>query len=440
MVCGIALVSPLPAQQQVLPDLPEVRTQFTLTAVYDSAAGHNAFAYAGKTVPPVIRVSPGGVIKLRYVNNLPGQSDEECATARCRNMSNLHFHGLHVSPQRPQDDVLTMMAMSGESLDYEVIVPSYSPPGLYWYHTHPHGESARQDLDGMSGAIIVEGIDRYYPQLRHMRERVIILRDHDIEHSDAGTREQLVRRVDISSANCGAATDQNPERVFTANGAIRPLVPIDPGERQFWRIVNASPDRYADLQLSGERLEIVALDGMPLSYHNPHRTTHKVDHVLVPPAGRVEAIVVGPAAGSRATLSTKCVDTGADGDPNPAMVIADVGPAGTGSPMRTLASTSGPAVCKELSTRAVRKYETSKPAFTVTFTEDKNGFYINEHKFAMDDQPMLRARVGSMQHWRIVNATGEIHPFHTHQVHFLAYEKTESNRTLPTGWIRLMFQ
>jgi suppressor of ftsI len=25
------------------------------------------------------------------------------------------------------------------------------------------------------------------------------------------------------------------------------------------------------------------------------------------------------------------------------------------------------------------------------------------------------------QHWRIVNATREIHPFHIHQVHFLAY-------------------
>lgn len=39
----------------------------------------------------------------------------------------------------------------------------------------------------------------------------------------------------------------------------------------------------------------------------------------------------------------------------------------------------------------------------------------------MDDPPMLRVRIGSMQHWRIVNATGEIHPFHIHQVHFLAY-------------------
>ena len=64
-LCAIVVVSPLSAQQQVITDLPEVRGPFTLTAVYDSAAGHNAFAYAGKTVPPVIRVLPGRVIKLR---------------------------------------------------------------------------------------------------------------------------------------------------------------------------------------------------------------------------------------------------------------------------------------------------------------------------------------------------------------------------------------
>src|ERR1700746_2338758 len=109
------------AQQQIIADLPEVRSPFTLTAMYDSAAGHNAFAYDGQMVPPLIRVSPGGVIKLHYVNNLPKQSSEECATGPCMNMSNLHFHGLHVSPNSPQDDVLTMMSMPGESLNYTVV-------------------------------------------------------------------------------------------------------------------------------------------------------------------------------------------------------------------------------------------------------------------------------------------------------------------------------
>lgn len=156
-------------QGKVVPDAPEVRSPFTLTAVYDSEAGRNSFTFAGTTVPPTLRVFPGGVISLRYVNNLPVHSSEQCALGPCADHSNLHFHGLHVSPERPQDDVLTMMAMPGESLNYRVEIPSYAAPGLYWYHTHPHGESTRQALDGMSGAIVIDGIDRYYPELRGMR-------------------------------------------------------------------------------------------------------------------------------------------------------------------------------------------------------------------------------------------------------------------------------
>jgi FtsP/CotA-like multicopper oxidase with cupredoxin domain len=439
IVAAFATVSPIFGQQRVITDPPEVQGPFTLTAVYDFAAGHNAFSYNGKTTPPVIRVSPGGVIKLHYVNDLPQKSNEECATGPCMNMSNLHFHGLHVSPNSPQDNVLTIMAMPGQSLDYNVVIPRYAPSGLYLYHTHPHGESARQDLDGMSGAIVVDGIERYYPELRNMRERVIILRDQNLDHTDAASKEQILQQVQIPPTRCGSATEQDVERVFTANGQIRPWIPINPGERQFWRIVNASPDRYADLQVSGEQLQIVALDGMPLAYHGQDRTTEKKDHVLISPGGRLEAIVVGPPAGSPTMLMSRCVDTGPDGDANPSMVIADVGPArGTQDPPpeRSAPTTSEPAVYKRMPQRDISKLEESKPDYVVTFTEDKNGFYINGRKFSMQDAPMLRVKVGTMQHWRIVNATHELHPFHIHQVHFLAYAengvKTDSPEWLDT--------
>jgi suppressor of ftsI len=357
---------------------------------------------------------------VRYVNNLPVHSDEKCALALCENMSNLHFHGLHVSPQSPQDDVLTMMAMPGQVLDYRVDVPFDAPPGLYWYHTHPHGESARQDLDGMSGAIVIEGIDRYYPELREMPERVFVLRDRVI--NDGDDRRKLQEQVEIPSGRCGTAAEQNLERVFTLNGEVRPQIPVRPGERQFWRIVNASPDRYADIQLGGQQFEIVALDGMPLSYHDNNRGTRRVDHILIAPAGRVEAIVTGPGAGTRTTLSTRCVDTGRDGDNNPAMVLADVvSSPQAAEPEHKVPAVSGLAVYKNFSSRQLETIKAHRPDFTVIFTEDKNGFYINGKKFAMDSAPMLRARVGSMQHWRVVNATGEVHPFHIHQVHFLAY-------------------
>ena len=59
LVSAFLVVMPRFAQQRILADPPEVRGPLTLSAVYDAAAGHNEFAYAGKTVPPVLRVSPG---------------------------------------------------------------------------------------------------------------------------------------------------------------------------------------------------------------------------------------------------------------------------------------------------------------------------------------------------------------------------------------------
>jgi FtsP/CotA-like multicopper oxidase with cupredoxin domain len=420
------------AQQTVVPDPPEARDQLTLTAAYDAEQGHNAFFFAGKPIPPIIRVLPGAVINLGYVNNLPVHSKEHCALGPCLDQSNLHFHGLHVSPDKPQDDVLTMMSTPGHTLNYQVEIPSYAAPGLYWYHTHPHGESARQALDGMSGAIVIDGIDRYYPALRQMRERVLVLRERDIEDVTPSVRRDLLQRVGLSPERCGTSTEQRPERIFTLNGEIRPQIPIHPGERQFWRIVNASPDRYADLQLDGQQLEIVALDGMPLAYHDRNRPTLKVDHILLAPAARVEAIVTGPAPGTRPTLSTRCLDTGPDGNLTPAMILADLvtGPQAI-EPSHKVPSTSGAPAYREFSRSQLEEVESSLPDFTAVFTEDKNGFYINGKKFSMDDEPLVKVRVGSLQHWRIVNSTREIHPFHIHQVHFLAYKVDDARPDRP---------
>jgi FtsP/CotA-like multicopper oxidase with cupredoxin domain len=110
------------------------------------------------------------------------------------------------------------------------------------------------------------------------------------------------------------------------------------------------------------------------------------------------------------------------------MVIADVGQTEATSQTPSVPAILQPAVYKDLSRQDIQKVESTKPDFVVKFTEDKNGFYINGHKFSMQDAPMLRIRVGSMQHWRIVNSTNELHPFHIHQVHFLAY--AENGATL----------
>jgi suppressor of ftsI len=399
---------------------PEVRSQnrvvsFTLHAALD-AKGRDSFSYNGRSIAPTIRAYPGDTLKIEYVNDLPIHSAESCAISPCKNMTNLHFHGLEISPQAPQDNVIDMMAMPGDTLHYVVQIPRDHPPGLFWYHTHPHGESHRQALDGMSGAIVIEGMERYYPEVRNLREQVLVVRGESIEQ-DADAAE-LLRRVDAQPPSCGSEAE-GTDRLFTVNGEVRPTININPGERQFWRIVNASADRYIDLEIDSQKLEIVALDGMPLAYHDPKNPKKIVEHALVPPAGRLEAIVTGPDPNAHSALRTLCVDTGRDGDPNPGMVLADIRP---GSSTSSVQQRSNRDFRKpEFKQIDLQSFEQSEPDFVATFTEDKNGFYINNQKYAPDSAPMTRARVGTYQHWRVRNMSVELHPMHIHQAHFLVY-------------------
>jgi FtsP/CotA-like multicopper oxidase with cupredoxin domain len=296
-----------------LPDPPQVVSPFELRAINDPATGKGAFVFEGHEVPPVVRAVPGGTIQLEYVNQMSKSSSEVCVDGPCMNMTNLHFHGLHVSPDAPGDDVLTMMAMPGQSLHYTVDIPADQPPGLYWYHTHPHGESYQQDLDGMSGAIVIDGMDRYFPGIKNMKEKILILRDAELEHGGPSSAA-LKSAVQLAPYGCGAATGA-ATRVFTVNGVVRPKIAIAPGEKQFWRIVNASPDLYADLEVDSESMTVVALDGMPLTYHDPNRSAEKLRHLLLAPAGRAEVIVESPKRRVAASLRSLCVNTGVDGDP-----------------------------------------------------------------------------------------------------------------------------
>ncbi len=433
----IFLIAPGCAQAVSLPQPPQVRARnhvlsLTLHAVNEN--GRDAFAFKGETVAPIIRASPGDILKITYINDLPSKSQETCAINPCMDMTNLHFHGLSISPDAPQDDVLTMLAKPGQVLHYSVPIPLDHPPGLFWYHTHPHGESHRQVLDGMSGAIIIEGMERYVPEVERLRERVMVVRSSSIKHDPNAAA--LMHEVEIPAKGCGGESEAI-EEIVTVNGVLRPRIEIAPKERQFWRIVNASPDRYLDLQLDGQILEIVALDGMPLAYRDPKHPTRATDHLLVAPAGRLEAIVTGPPPGTHTVLRTLCVDTGPVGDPNPEMVLADLvqprsDQSNTDPPHRQGdAIDDRPPVYKAVDVEPLKK---TSPDFTVTFTEDKNGFYINGRKFEGDAPPMTSVRVGTYQHWRIVNATAELHPFHIHQVHFLAYAQNDAPLPHP-AWL-----
>src|SRR3989449_10864010 len=80
----------------------------------------------------------------------------------------------------------------------------------------------------MSGAIVIEGMERYAPQVGRLRERVIVLRGRSIEHDPNAA--ELRHHVEIQSKGCRGEA-KAAEEIFTVNGAVRPRIEIAPKER-----------------------------------------------------------------------------------------------------------------------------------------------------------------------------------------------------------------
>jgi len=157
-----------------------------------------AAVYNGTYVPPTLRVRPGDVMRLRLVNGLGDPT-------------NLHLHGLAVSPLGTSDNVFLHAPPAGAQ-DYEIRIPSNHAPGLYWYHPHPHGHSDDQVRNGMSGALVVEGLLDPFPALRAVKERLLLLKDVQIEDGR------------VVHLGIGAHT------IRTVNGLINPTLVLHPGE------------------------------------------------------------------------------------------------------------------------------------------------------------------------------------------------------------------
>lgn len=112
-------------------------------------------------VAPVIEVAPGQRVTVKLFNDLA--LEPTCAaghaapnTPHCANSTNLHSHGLWVSPAGNGDNVLVSIDPK-QAFTYYYDLPDDHPSGTFWYHTHRHGSTALQVSSGMAGALVVRG-------------------------------------------------------------------------------------------------------------------------------------------------------------------------------------------------------------------------------------------------------------------------------------------
>lgn len=111
---------------------------------------------AGDFVAPTIRVVPGQKLAISLDNRLEPCTEVQRSQHSCFNETNLHTHGMWVSPSGHSDNVLISIH-PGEKFRYEYQIPADHPAGTFWYHPHQHGAGFVQVGSGMAGALIVTG-------------------------------------------------------------------------------------------------------------------------------------------------------------------------------------------------------------------------------------------------------------------------------------------
>lgn len=208
--------------------------------------------------------------------------------------TNIHTHGLHVSPGGSHDNSFLEATPSPDGTPREMFLDYQLPPnhiaGTFWYHGHKHGSVAYQLANGMAGALIVLGDDDPNSQdLESIEEIRAANRIDDPEdpsrNSDFGRvllLQQLVftkttvttvgqdgveharwivdpadvndRKTAPNEKNVGRITEGIPANkpesaeVLAVNGRNAPSIDIQRGQIERWRLIHAG--RESELNLA----------------------------------------------------------------------------------------------------------------------------------------------------------------------------------------------
>ena len=365
-------------------------------------------SYDGSYIGPTMHFRPGERVTLTFVNKLP--------TA-----TNLHFHGMHVSPSGSADNPYISVP-PGRAFVYHLNIPRDQPQGTFWYHDHdmcmgdeamampgmpstsPRSSSCAdiesQIFAGLSGTIIV-GDDRSLlpPGLRHITAHTLVFKDLQIDKAG----HILQNAGDIS-------IDSDLPTVRLVNGELRPVLTMRPGQTELWRLSNEGADIFYKLRLDGYRFTVIGQDGYPSALVTTANT------LLLPPAKRYDVLVTAGADPGQTWLRTLALNTGPGGDSYPDVELMKLRVAGTPTTPRLAMPTGAvPTAEPTLATAHISRYRILK----LSESPDGSVMYINGKTFNPNKSIFSTPAVlGTVEQWTVYNESSEIHPFHIHTDHF----------------------
>lgn len=385
--------------------------------------------YNGKSPGPTWRLQRGELLRVLVRNRMPVNPDQDSADQgnfpQRINTTNLHVHGLNVSPSDSSDNVL-LSILPGTDFQFHIQLPNYHACGTYWYHPHHHTSTYGQVVSGLAGTIIIDDVDDPQitdPALLAIEDRVFIF---------SSFRYDETTNTMPYPSRLSAATKFNPiagvDSPVLVNGMMEAKVTFRPGEIQRWRLINATYEMNVDLRwfrIDGDTSVVVhqdiARDGLYFERAIP------VSQVLVVTGSREDILVTAPSEPGRyvvemitrdrqlGELATRDLIT---------MVVA-------GDPI--IPPMSMPTRYPEPIVGGTVRDEEITGHRDVTFTVDlatvgtdptavTRGFKINNAPFNHDVVNMT-VEAGDVEEWTITNASDDFHPFHIHVNEFQVIEK-----------------
>jgi len=383
LIIWIPQASPAHKPLHVLPEITSVNGVLTATLevkeqkVLLGDTWVNGTVYNGEYAGPVLRVHPGDAMKIKVINH-------------GSRIMNIHYHGFEGSPLDNHDNI-HIGIKPGETFDYDLTIPAFQPPGLYWYHDHTHGISSQNVMEGLSGIFIVEGFAEQFPELKGVKEQLLVLKDYEFDDS----KDPII----------GGEYHNNIQSI---NGQTFSTITMRPGETQLWRLSNQSSNLYFHLSLKGHKFRILAEDGRPALNET------ETDMLNLGPATRLEVLVDGGAPGVYDLVSEKVL-TGSGKNQSLSRVLGQVEV--SGEPGHTVPHLSSFPSNKDL--RQSKIDETRTIVFS-QLNDDKN-FFVNGRKFVAGRIDM-RIPLGNTEEWTIKNDSDDMHVFHIHQLGFQVTE------------------
>jgi len=382
------------------------------------------------------------------------------------NTTNLHFHGLHVSPQPPQDFVLLELhpgpapadpappSHAGGLVAYGQYQYRVDPlhftqsEGTFWYHPHKHGSVGLQVANGMPGALLIEGpfddwLKAFYNG--NLKEKILFL-------------QQIQEHTNLYNQGSGPPP-------LLVNGQPSPVVTMAPGEVQRWRFVNATLQASAQVSIyfpAQTTVRQIAQDGIQFAPENYSRQPlfdpANPGAFRISPGNRADFLIQAPTiAGSypvnyeifgnlseRASEAVRQRQEGqrklAGGKP-PALVtlVVKAPEKGTTATVATgLPADSAwpplPFYLRDIGDNEV----TAKRGLQFSMSNGPGNpttkFLLNGKQFSHDCDDVTTT-LGTAEQWKITNTSVLEHPFHIHTNPFQLLKSGSTVYTPPWVWM-----